>query len=270
VGKLKAELTKKGVTWDWNKENLRLKCDESGISWRESSQYEMQLTLIKKGVIKPDTAQVLMNLRKICLCDDIKKDLPNMTDDESRMKNIELGVIRDLDTDSDPRKPREALYVGMGSKRIGTIKEEVEIKFWKERGHAVEKRGKADHDYVVCITRSQAAKYRIKVEHKYTSGDVINHISLSSAGKKWDVIVIRMGGKEYIISKNKCKNIFNEDNKIFSHQQGGDDGKNDDYMITGPNVEKFLKHCQSLPQEFSEEARLEREEIIFNSHQQNL
>jgi hypothetical protein len=159
--------------------------------------------------------------------------------------------------------PYEAYYK-LSSKAKGTFGERQVKKIFLLFGHQIEKSLNVEHDTIVDGAKVEikfslaSAPTDKKLDSKLieVNGFIFNHIGLK---KDWDKLVlcginpkktnpfINMRKKTapkhweecniYVIDKADLVKFManNPDNPVFKRQQGGEDGGNDDYMISGRN-----------------------------------
>ena len=138
-------------------------------------------------------------------------------------------------------------YVWLNNKSKGMLGEKLVTELFRGMNYEVKTRTNSGHDAIINDIKTEI-KFSVCCLNKKnnTLTDdmfVLNHISLE---KDWERLVFfgynsTRPHVSFWITKDMCKRVEKETN-IFSHQQGGNMLKNDDYMVSG---KKLIELSQS-------------------------
>jgi len=139
---------------------------------------------------------------------------------DGELQQFLLNTNRNTGWDNTPFEK----YPNLTTKSKGTFGELFVKKYLSLKGHQIAKRKNSGHD---CLVDG------IKTEIKFSLDGIINHVAIY---KDWDRIIFcyikRPEEDSLIVYMNKSDFIqhMNSDYSVFSKQQGGKNGNNDDYM----------------------------------------
>lgn len=126
-----------------------------------------------------------------------------------------------------------SFYPSIKMKSKGELGEQLVAEYMRARGHHVIGRKGSGHDLIVDGYRTEI-KFSVRLFDK----TMFNHIA---EGKDWErLIFLLINAKtEEVFVRWMSKEDFQQNIEVFSHQQGGKNGNNDDFILS--ESRNFLK-----------------------------
>ena len=128
-------------------------------------------------------------------------------------------------------------YASLGAKQRGSFAEKVITETLREMGYEINDPENYGHDFIM-DGRKTELKFCLATSRNTNWRTIFNHIGLK---KDWDQIILGCVNGDCSVRLV----LFSKDNLpilLMTHQQGGKNSDNDDYMISGKSAREVLFH----------------------------